>query len=65
LTLSHKINWITFLVSGIKILCFIDRMEIESQEIKIGLSFWMGNLRIVDRKDDVGEVPLVYSFCLL
>ena len=39
-------------------------MEIESQEIEIGQSFWMDNLRTVDRKDDVRDISLVYSFYL-
>ena len=40
-------------------------MELKSQEIEIGQLFWMGNLRIVDRKDDVHDISLVYSFYLL
>jgi hypothetical protein len=39
-------------------------MEIKTQEIEVQL-FWMVNLRIVDRKDDVRDISLVYSFYLL
>ena len=40
------------------------RIELKSQEIEIGQLFWIGNLRIVDGKDDVRDVSLVYSFYL-